>query len=946
MRVTFFGGFAVETDDGPVVVRGRGQEALLFRLAIDAGSTVSYRALAEDVWGQDLPEDPRASLQSLASRVRRELPDGVLLAAPGGYRLAVPRDAVDLTHFQDLVENARRADPVTSAALAQRALDLWIGDPWIPSDAFAWVRQDLDDDRALALRLRDHGAATSAALDGTLPAPLTSIVGRAQELELIAHQLSTERMVTVLGPGGAGKTTLAVEAARAWPGALLVELAPVARGDVWNALDGALGRRMRVSDVNTAPTTARERSLVALSGREVLVVLDNCEHLAGEPADVAIEILRALPGVRVLATSREPLGVPGEAFVEVGPLPTDDARELFARRIRAARGSEPVADEAAAAARIVARLDGLPLAIELAASKARTLTIAEIEEGLDDRFALLQSTARGIDRRHQTLRALIDWSWETLSPGEREATLAASVFADGIGVDDLEEVTQSFEITRADIDALLDRSLLHRVDGRYRMLETVREYGMRVLREAGREDAARRRHAEVMAQRALTYDALTRGPRVREAVAWFDANEDNLVAAARWCAATGALDVGVLLTRGQLWVWLLRERVPELGAALANFGGGATDLASEPQVIVGAAALILQVFEALRVDTDASDLRDLLPTAERIAAAAAQHPSDMSVVAAALLPGLVRTVKQSTGWTPWSRGLIAIDPASLTGAPEWSVAILDGLRAAAAENEGDLVTLGNATARALPAVHRTGDPWAIAMMSQLRSEWLMLRGDLDEALAVLDDATAGMEGLASAWDLIQQRSQAITILTRLGRIPEARARVEELARISDADGGDRTRFQIAHIRSWVEIADANGEAALEALDQAPAEPPRPFPEQLTVLAHVRRAQALLLLERVAEAREALFLAMPSAERIGDRPVLAQVIAAVAQWYAASGDPERAAWALAASDSLRGATDDTDPVLVRLRADLRRHGAPAITVDPDAPALRELRTLLE
>ena len=318
----------------------------------------------------------------------------------------------------------------------------------------------------------------------------------------------------------------------------------------------------------------------------------------------------------------------------------------------------------------------------------------------------------------------------------------------------------------------------------------------------------------------------------------------------------------------------------------------------------------------------------------------------MSVVAAALLPGLVRTVKQSTGWTPWSRGLIAIDPASLTGAPEWSVAILDGLRAAAAENEGDLVTLGNATARALPAVHRTGDPWAIAMMSQLRSEWLMLRGDLDEALAVLDDATAGMEGLASAWDLIQQRSQAITILTRLGRIPEARARVEELARISDADGGDRTRFQIAHIRSWVEIADANGEAALEALDQAPAEPPRPFPEQLTVLAHVRRAQALLLLERVAEAREALFLAMPSAERIGDRPVLAQVIAAVAQWYAASGDPERAAWALAASDSLRGATDDTDPVLVRLRADLRRHGAPAITVDPDAPALRELRTLLE
>ncbi|WP_197425761.1 AfsR/SARP family transcriptional regulator, partial [Microbacterium hominis] len=169
MRLTYFGGPA--WDAGPLPARGRGQEGLLFRLAVDAGAVVSVRALADDLWSLDAPDDPRAALQSLVSRLRRALGAATIASVSGGYRLTIGRDEIDLTRFQDLVSEARAAgDPAAAAALARRAIALWVGDPWVP-DGFDWALRDLLEDRAHAERLvAADAAAAAAAPDADAPA--------------------------------------------------------------------------------------------------------------------------------------------------------------------------------------------------------------------------------------------------------------------------------------------------------------------------------------------------------------------------------------------------------------------------------------------------------------------------------------------------------------------------------------------------------------------------------------------------------------------------------------------------------------------------------------------------------------------------------------------------------------------------------------------------------
>ncbi len=944
MRLQFFGGFAIEANGNALIVRGRGQEALLFRLALDAGTDVSYRTLTEDIWPEDRPADPRASLQSLASRLRRELPDGALEAVPGGYRLNVSRSDVDIVQFQDTVEEARRADQAAGASLARSALALWTGEPWTPGDGFAWVLQDLRDDRTHALRLAATASESPVALDpDPVPAPLTALVGRRDELELIAAQLESERLVTLLGPGGAGKTTLALETARRMPGSLFVELAPVTRGEIWNALDGAVGRRMRVAESTSVPATPRERTLQALRGREMLLVLDNCEHIAGAAAGVARDILLAVPGVRILATSREPLGVTGEAFVDLGPLSPEDGEELFARRVRAARGTPPHGAEVAEATRVVARLDGLPLAIELAAAKTRTLTLAEIDRGLDDRFALLQSATRVGDARHQTLRALIDWSWDMLSPGERAALTAIAVFPDGVGAEDLATIAPRLSVAAVDVDALVDRSLLRRSEGRYRMLETVRDYGRDRLREDGALAEANHRQATVMAELALDYDARTRGRDVRSAVAWFDANEDNLVAATRWCATVGDARLGVSLARGQLWVWMMRERMDEIQTALIAFAPAAVGLSSEPEVMLSAVALGVEVFRLERGETTPESVDRLARRADDIIAAAARHPSDLTRALPALLPGLIEIPRDPNREKGWSRSYVIRDVLD-TDAPEWTRGLVAVMRAAAAQNDGDLETLGEASETALTIFRRIGDPWGTALASQMRSEWLVLNGRLDEALAIADAAAPGLDGLATPWDIVQQRAQCVGVLMRMGRMDEARARLAQLIEIADAAGGDRVRTQVAYVQASVDIASGDADAALRALERV-FEPAQSIPEQLTAWGHSKRAQAYVMAGRPDEARDALRVALPVALRTGDQPIIADVVVSIAAWLAETGDPVGAWKALVTADTLRGGPDESDPFIARLRRRLDDEGAPEIPTDPGAPDPESLLALL-
>ncbi len=954
MRLAYFGGLAVDGVAATSIERGRGQSALLLRLAVDTGTVVSSATLAEDIWGLDQPADPRASLQSLVSRLRKALPSGLIEAAPRGYRLTLTRDDVDLTAFQDLVAHARTApDAATATSLAHTALALWSGEPLAPVDSLDWIVRDLRDDHAHAERLARMTVSSAAT---PVPAAALSLVGRGAELDLIRSQLATERLVTILGPGGAGKTTLAMEIARETKEVVVVELAPASAGEVWDAVAGAVGRGIRLTDSSTMVlVSARDRVLRSLSGRSTLIVLDNCEHVIDEANDVADVLLRGVSGARILTTSREPLGLSAEAFVDVGPLPEGDAIELFARRVRAARGTPPSPEDAATAARIVRRLDGLPLALELAAARARTLTLAEIDQGLDDRFSLLGHGPRGSERRHRTLRALIDWSWETLSEPERIALRALSVFPDGISVTAAPDVAAGFGTHDDAFDLLVDRSLLVRADGRFRMLETVREYGLDTLRADGDVENYRRIQAGIVADDATAADALLRGPRALAGLAWFDANDENRGAALRTCSEQADLhETGVRLVRASLWEWMMRERIEDLQRGITAFGTADSPLDSEPAVVVQGIRLVFETFlrarEADAATTDgvgshedaAVDLTGFHAHATAIAEAADRHPSELSAALPSLLAAVEHGISERTPGAQWPQGF-ALSLNEPEDAPDWTLALLAVLRAGIAQNSGDTVTLGVESERGLRLFRALGDVWGIAFASQLRSEWLMLQGRLDEALTVADDSTRGLTGLTSVPDIIQQRTLAITTLVRLGRIDDARDRLVSVMADAVAEGSERSIMQAGFAAASVDIAAGDGTAALRHLGAIQFDLTRgPF-EQLTAARGAMRARAYLLEHRPDEAREALREAIAPALHSGDQPIIAEVALSVAAWLAAVGREDEARRVFAASVSVRGMLDATDPSVVRLRARLGDTPKTATGSSP-AAALAELKTL--
>ncbi|MFL5925477.1 MAG: BTAD domain-containing putative transcriptional regulator [Gaiellaceae bacterium] len=408
-----------------------------------------------------------------------------------------------------------------------------------------------------------------------LPAPLTSFVGREHELDDIAKLLRAHRLVTLTGVGGAGKTRLALEAATrqigAWTGGVwLVDLTAHADPHTTpGALAGVLGVRER-PDVS-----ALDGLVEHLRKEELLILLDNCEHLASACGELVHEVLRASPSVRVLATSRIPLGVPGEVEVAVDPLPTptDDlpADEvarfasvlLFLDRGRALRRDlAATATDLTTVARICRELDGLPLAIELAAARAKALSVDDIAGRLDDRFRFLRSWRRLAAPRHQTLRATIDWSYELLEANERELLATLSVFAGGFTLDSVAAVCVDGDLAQAEelVSRLVESSLVVAVTRngatRYRLLETIREYASERLDSPSRRDELHRTHAEhflEVAEHARTDDPVG----TLEALAILDRERANLHAAMQW-AVTNRSHLALPLAAQLRHYWLVR----------------------------------------------------------------------------------------------------------------------------------------------------------------------------------------------------------------------------------------------------------------------------------------------------------------------------------------------------------------------------------------------------
>ena len=415
---------------------------------------------------------------------------------------------------------------------------------------------------------------------GSMPAEATSFVGRRYELAEATKKLAAARLVSLVGPGGVGKTRLAIRIAatlgRGFPGgSWLAELAELQDpGLVSSAVMAALDLR------DQAATEPLAQLCSYLKDKQLLLVLDNCEHLLEAAAQLVSEVLRAAPGVRVIATSREPLSVAGEHVLPVPPLelPSPNGAEplaqlrqneavmLFLERAAAASGRfELTAANQAAVTGLCRRLDGLPLAIELAAVRTRALGPEQIRDRLSDRFGLLTGGSRAALPRHQTLRTTIEWSYDLLTQAERTLLTRLCVFAGRFTLDDVESVCCPDDVPTAGaldlLSSLIDKSLVIKEDAAggacYRLHETMREYARLKLHDAGEENAVELCCADYYLSRCLHFAAEGRY-RLLEWLAWAELEIDNIRAVLRRCLDHEDFRRAIDLATCLIWYWITR----------------------------------------------------------------------------------------------------------------------------------------------------------------------------------------------------------------------------------------------------------------------------------------------------------------------------------------------------------------------------------------------------
>ncbi|PSK90213.1 putative ATPase [Murinocardiopsis flavida] len=533
-----------------------------------------------------------------------------LVAALGDLVAAHPlRERLRAAHMRALYRSGRQSEALASYAdLRRRHADELGLDPGAELAALhgAILRQDPElqpPARPPVVRVRQHTT--------NLPTALGELVGRDDAVAGVRAALADDRLVTLTGPGGVGKTRLAVATAAqaddAFPdGVRLIELAaldhPGSSAEPGGALIDLVTAVLDIHDsVDPGdPRSPLQRLTGSLRSRRLLLVLDNCEHIVEQAAELADRLLRAAPGVRILATSREPLGVGGEVVWAVPPLEVpalpaaadpavlerSSAVRLFVARARAAaRGFALDAATGPAVAMLCRRLDGIPLALELAATRVPALGVHGLVDRLDDRFRLLATGHRGRPPRQQTLMAMIDWSWELLSGPERAVLRRLSAHSDGCTAEAAEAVCAGGDVPAADVLDLLarlvDRSLVvavHDEEGsRYRLLESVAAYCAERMADAGETAEVRLRHHRYYADLAERAEPHLRGHDQRRWLRLLTAEAANLRGALDGAVADGHAAVALRLAASLAWYWFLRGRLGEarrfLDTALAADGG-------------------------------------------------------------------------------------------------------------------------------------------------------------------------------------------------------------------------------------------------------------------------------------------------------------------------------------------------------------------------------------
>ncbi|MEV0144131.1 MULTISPECIES: BTAD domain-containing putative transcriptional regulator [unclassified Nonomuraea] len=810
----------------------------------DTGRAVPLLREALELWRgpalADLPES--ATARAAAVRLEEQRLGALEDRIEGELRLGEHRGAVP--ELRELVgRHPLRERP---AALLMRAL-FAEGGQAAALEAFEETRRRLaqelgaDPSAELAALHLEVLSADPSPSPAAPPAQLTSFVGRAAEVTEVAALLRVARLVTLIGPGGVGKTRLSVEVAGAAGDAVcFVELAALRDGaDLPRALLSALGLRENgLLGKGAGQQEPVDRLISALSDRVLLLVLDNCEHLVEEAATLATRLLAACPRLRVLATSREPLGVIGENLWQVRPLDGDAAARLFTDRARAARRG--FAADPEVVRRICAALDDLPLAIELAAARLRTLDIDDLAGRLDDRLGIAARGARTAAERHRTLRSVVAWSWDLLSEEEQRAARRFTVFAGGATAESALRVCGADGET---LESLADKSLLEAAGGRYRMLETIRAYGAERLEAADEAEPVRRAHALRFLELARTADPHLRRARQLEWLPILAAEHADLLAALRWAVEARDVETALrLLASASNYLWL-----SGLSASAAPYAGTLLDDVlpeGPPGDELGDELGEEYATCVLLAASDAAGhpvwQRHLARAGQALAAA---WPGDRAGrYPVALLLWMMRNVVGGD-----MRGAFELVRAQLACPEPWARATARYVSAFGALGEGDAAAAEAQFHVAAEEFRSLGDRWGTALALDSLAGLAGTRGDRARAVELTDEAltlTEQLGALEDSADLLVNRGD------HLAGEDAAAARADYLRAAALARRAGSSTYLAAALRGLGDIA---------LLEQDLAEAERLYVEALErldphwVKSLGDRVRTLAGLGRVAEA---------------------------------------------------------------------------------------------
>ncbi|GAA4910893.1 AfsR/SARP family transcriptional regulator [Streptomonospora salina] len=782
-----------------------------------------------------------------------------------------------------------------------------------------------------------------------LPHVLTSFVAREDEVARVGALLDDERLVTLIGPGGAGKTRLSIEAgsrfvedaaAPAERGVWFVELAPLRDGaDIPHALLSGLGLSelpgMSLSS-GAPPSTGDvlDRVVDHLGGRDALLILDNCEHLVGDAAQTAERLLARCPRLRVLATSREPLGIAGERLLAVPSLalPPETAGadragayaavRLFAERARAVDPGFTVGEHNAAhVVRICRELDGLPLALELAAARVRAMSVTHLAARLSDRFRLLTNGNRFALPQHQTLQAVVDWSWELLDSDERTLLHRLSVFAGGAALDAVEHVWSPGSDGGRDVwpvlFALVDKSLVSADVGddggepRYRMLETVRAYGAQRLAESGEEAVVRRAHADYTLALWSRVDPHLRGP---DQLGWLERlrlEHDNLTAALRWTIDSGDLACALDLLHTSCWYWQMGNSWSDLVRWCGELLRAAGDRPPAGRTVAYAACLAVHSAGADITDQEIS-AKGLL-RAEELLAESGDRPEDH--------PGLLQPILLLGMFGYDRRARIArLDRTAADHPDPWVRAAARLFGGLLALHTGSGAEGSDRVFGALDSFRAIGDRWGTAHALTMAAG-LGRFTDAGREMDLLEEGDALADEIGLSATRAQFAARRGIALAASGRVDAARSAVKQ-AHALTADSETRLICRVGD----AEVACAAGDPAA-AYDIAMS-----LGADVAAMNDIVRRQVepgwLALLSRTAMAlgdrRAALAHAAAAWAMVAPQPTglaCAEVCEQLAEVLHGEW-PERAAVLLGCAESVRGLANEAGPAVARIRARAR------------------------